>query len=776
MRVVTVTNVTGTYPLQSMPSVDDVSFFLEQGSYTAIVGLNGSGKSTLARIMCGLFEADSGTVSYANNVRVALVFQSPKDQIVCSVVSRDTAFGPQNLKLPAGEVELRTIESLAVTGLLHKASAQSMTLSLGQTQKEALAGIIALNPDVLILDEAVSMLDPASRKDIYRFLAYWVQQGNTAVHITHDADAIKEAKDVIMMRRGKIVFRGTTKTFFEKEDLVNEICGEEINKNLQRKKTYCKDADSMTVDDKVAHDKNALSDEAHRNVTCEKTAHHEIAFALESVSFSYGENIILNNINFSLAAGTVTALTGVSGSGKSTLLEIAAGLLAPSSGSVRCNIRPALCQQNSDAALFEQFAADDVAFGARNSGVQGKALLERVASSMDAAGIPFSEYGERETFTLSGGERRRLAIAGILALNSPVLLFDEPTAGLDAPSRAHVLKTLRSLADEGRTVLFSTHRRDEAAFADSELLLENGMIHVDGFMSQCSAHNEEQVYAQDFTDAQSDVILHSDSSARADEQTCVQFSAPYALAEQQPLDGAKLLNSLRGLGAHVGGAEKNNSIISRLPPVAKFIVFFALFISSLAVRPLAWCCALLALSLAYAFFAKYPAKRLFTSLVKVIPLLLLFCIFQMIFFPPRPDEKIFLTYKYFTVTPSKLLLCLKTLIHTEAAIACIVSFSYATPEYDVVDGLSILLKPLALLRVPVRYVIIIVEIIFRFIPLLIDEAESIIKTQLIRGGLGKTKGFFNKVKAIIPLFVPLVIQTIKRSESLADALTVRCFA
>ncbi|MBQ9494721.1 MAG: ATP-binding cassette domain-containing protein [Treponema sp.] len=709
MRVVTVTNVTGTYPQQNAPAVDNVSFFLEQGSYTALVGLNGSGKSTLARIMCGLLEAESGTVSYATDVRVALVFQSPKDQIVCSVVSRDTAFGPQNLKLPAGEVELRTIESLAVTGLLHKASAQSMTLSLGQMQKEALAGIIALNPDVLILDEAVSMLDPASRKDIYRFLSYWVQQRNTVVHITHDADAIKEAQDVIMMQCGKIVFCGTTKAFFEKKDLVNEICGEEINKNLQRK------------------------------ITCGGTVHNEIAFAFDAVSFSYGKNNILNNVNFSLAAGTVTALTGVSGSGKSTLLEIAAGLLAPSSGSVRCNVRPALCQQNSDAALFEQFAADDVAFGARNSGLRGKELLERVTYSMDTAGIPFSEYGERETFTLSGGERRRLAIAGILALNAPVLLFDEPTAGLDAPSRARVLKTLRSLADEGRTVLFSTHRHDEAAFADNELLLENGVV------------------------------------AYSDEQTRVQFSEHHALAEQQPLDSAKLLNSLRGLGVHVGGTEKNNGIIARLPPVAKFVVFFTLFISSLAVRPLALCCALLMLSLVYAFLAKYPAKRLFASLVKVIPLLLFFCIFQMLFFPPLPNEKIFLAYKHFTVTPSKLLLCLKTCIHTEAAIACIVSFSYATPEYDVVDGLSILLKPLALIRFPVRYVIIIVEIIFRFIPLLIDEAESIIKTQLIRGGLGKTKGFFSKVKAIIPLFVPLVIQTIKRSETLADALTVRCF-
>ena len=182
------------------------------------------------------------------------------------------------------------------------------------------------------------------------------------------------------------------------------------------------------------------------------------------------------------------------------------------------------------------------------------------------------------------------------------------------------------------------------------------------------------------------------------------------------------------------------------------------------------------LSLVYAFLAKYPKRRLFLSLVKTVPLLLFFCIFQMIFYPPLEGERMFLAYRYFTVTPSKLLLCLTTLIRTEGAIACILSFSYTTPEYDIVDGLSVLLKPLAVFHIPVRYVIIITEIVFRFMPLLLDEASEIIKTQLIRGGLRDAKGFFGRVRSLIPLFVPLVMQTIRRSEALADALTERCFS
>ncbi len=724
-----------------MPAVSDVDFSLEHGSYTAVVGLNGSGKSTLARILCGLLDADCGEVSYASGVRSALVFQSPKDQIICSVVFRDTAFGPQNLGLSPDEVELRTIESLTVVGLLHKASSPSVTLSLGQTQKEALAGIIAIDPDVIILDEALSMLDPDSKNDIFAFLSYWVRKGRTVVHITHDTDAIRKAQDVIAMEKGKIVYSGTTDDFFTDTELCERITGEKIVHSVFKK------------NNKRATDFSAVSN----------VPDTEASLAFCNVGFSYGENVIFNNINFSLAKGTLTALTGVSGSGKSTLLEMAAGLLAPSYGEIRCDSRPALCRQNSDAALFERFAADDVAFGPGNRGVRGKALVSLVKRSMDEAGIPYAEYAERQTAELSGGEKRRLAVAGIIALDAPVLLFDEPTAGLDGPSRAKTMALLRSLAVSGHTVLFSTHRPDEADFADEEIAVRNGELFL--VRSNAASSSGEKIIKKGKSDA--------DGAAGFDAQM-----KRHALPDtvQMPLEGAKLLNSIRAASANTGNVKKNGSIAAKLPPAVKFIVFIALFAASLAVRPLSLCACMFLLSLVYAFSAKYPKRRLFLSLVKTVPLLLFFCIFQMIFYPPLEGERIFLAYRYFTVTPSKLLLCLTTLVRTEGAIACILSFSYTTPEYDIIDGLSVLLKPLAIFHIPVRYVIIITEIVFRFMPLLLDEASEIIKTQLIRGGLRDAKGFFGRVRSLIPLFVPLVMQTIRRSEALADALTERCFS
>ena len=177
----------------------------------------------------------------------------------------------------------------------------------------------------------------------------------------------------------------------------------------------------------------------------------------------------------------------------------------------------------------------------------------------------------------------------------------------------------------------------------------------------------------------------------------------------------------------------------------------------------------------YGLLCGFSIKGMINSFVKILPFLLLFSIFQLMFHPALPNEVRFTTWKWFMITPSKLLYCLATIIRTFACLACICGFFVSTPEYDLLDGLQILLKPLEVVKIPVRNFILIIEIIFRFIPLLIEEATSILKTQSIRGGLGKVSGKMAKIKAIVPLIVPLIVQTIKRSENLADAITVRKF-
>ena len=700
--IITVKNL--SYSFDSKKAIDNVSFSIASGSYTAIVGINGSGKSSLCRLISGLLENQVGQINITEGKRIGLVFQSPKDQIVSGKVFRDTAFGPQNLGLSEGEVELRTIETLSVVELLDKSEAPSNALSLGQTQKLALAGLLATEPDILILDEATAMLDPASRQTVYDVLRGLNNRGNTIIHITHDLDAVKEAQNVIGLEAGKIFFEGSTKEFLSGPTLVKKIKGEPLEKAKREETSFL-----------------------NNNKT----------FGFENINFSYNSDSkdegekspFINNVSFNLYKGTLTALTGSSGAGKSTLLELGAGLLKPAEGKVFCNQKPALAQQNCSAALFEAFAADDVAFGPSNDGVKGKALVERVRNAMDKAGLPYNEYGERQSVGLSGGEQRRLAIAGILAMDRDVVFFDEPTAGLDGISRLHVMNMLRSLATEGKTVLFTTHHQDEADFADREIKIENGRIVEDSFAGVAGVEE-----------------LHT----------------------LTPYESTSLLKGLKSFSKGMSGSGwKTKCRLEKLPSFLRIIIFLVIFVLSLVFKSTIPCACMVLVNIIYCLFANFNFSKIVKSIFKILPFLCFFAIFQLVFRPALPDEVRYTTWRFFMITPSKLWFCLNSILRTYASLLCVCAFFVSTPEYDLIDGLKKLL--------PFKSLILILELIFRFIPLLVDEACDIIKTQIIRGGLGKVKGKLARIKAVVPLIVPLVIRTVKRSEILAEAIVMRCF-
>ena len=724
MGFITVQNVRFKYPQSDDFAVDDVSLTIEKGAYVAIVGHNGSGKSTISRLLCGLDVPQSGQIEIAKGNTIGIVFQSPKEQLVSAIVSRDTSFGPQNLGLSKSEVELRTIESLNIVDMLDRASSSTNALSLGQTQKIALSGVIALRPEILILDEAVSMLDPVSRREILEFVKYWHKCGNTIIQITHDMQVVNDADTVIGMNHGKVFFYGTKKAFLENPENVQLIQGNplEVCDKKERFFQLCEKQKSLSVQDlSFTYEKN------------ENQSNHGVY-----------------NINFELKKGSITALTGPSGSGKSTVLELCAGLLeSQSNGKIFAESKPVLAQQNAKAALFENFAADDVAFGAINKGISGNELKQLVKESMDLAALPFEKFSERKTFYLSGGEQRRLSIAGILALNADILLFDEPTAGLDSSARFEVLMMMKKLAKNGKTILFSTHKMDEADFSDREIKMEQGRIVYD---SNDAFQNQSE-----------------------NESTEKKSTENELLCEQKVCSSVKLLSNLRAVSAAVSGTNRKKSLIERIPSFLRIIIFLVMFVLTLSSRSIPVCTLMFVLSVIYARISNLKIKNLISSYLKILPFLLFFTIIQLILKAPLEGEKAYISLKWFYVTKSKLLFCLASILRTYSALGCISAFFVSTPEYDLIDGLNILLFPLKIIRIPVKYFIIIVEIVFRFIPVLIDEASSIIKTQVIRGALGKTKGVFAKIKAIIPLIVPLIVQTIKKSESLADAITMRCF-
>ncbi|MBO5236416.1 MAG: ATP-binding cassette domain-containing protein [Spirochaetaceae bacterium] len=722
MPLIKVANLSFTYENTNVHALKNISFEVEQGEYIAILGMNGSGKSTLARILCGFLEAPENSLVLEKNKRTGIVFQSPEDQIIAGIVKNDTAFGPENLKLSSQEINARVLSSLQNVDLLGKSESKTSALSQGQKQKLAFAGISALHPEILILDEPTSMLDPKSRSDFLAVMEEWHKEGKTLIHVTHDFEEAKKAERILFLNDGVLEFQGSQKIFFAPNGM----------------------AEKFFPFSKVT---KVFSEEKNIQTIINPT---EISLLFDNITFSYKTQIteepLFSNFTLSIPKGKMVALMGGSGSGKSTLLEIAAGLLEPTEGKVKCNQLPLIALQNAEKALFAEFAADDVAFGLRNKNIQGKKLVEKVKESMNLVGLPFEEFKDKKTFTLSGGQKRKLLLAGIIALNSQVLLFDEPTAGLDPINRNHIMDLLRKLSNSGKTILFSTHRQEESLMADF-------IIDLDKIKNT----NKENL-----CDNQSILSDFSDENNNLDS-----IKIP---------SGVGLLDFFRNCGGIFSAGSKEKSLVQKLSPCAKYIVFFTLFISGLVIPNVKISLVILGVIFLYAIFAKYSLKKIFFSLIKFIPLILIFLFLQLLLIPKPPAEEILWSWKFIHISEKSISAICLILIHTICAFISLAVFVYSIKEQEVLDGLKGILKPFSFCGFPVRHIVLIAGIVYRFVPLLAEEGACIVKVQIVRGGLGEAKVFFAKVKKTLPLLIPLFVNTIKRSDLLAEALTARHYS
>ncbi len=722
MKIFIADTISYTYPDSPKKAVRGISFSIEKGSYTAILGANGSGKSTLARLICGFLVPDAGTMTLISEkaadgktAPTGIVFQEPKPQIIASIVKKDTELGPKNLKNTAQEVSDAADKVLELTKLSEKKDDSVLSLSLGQTQKLALSGILAMSPEFLVLDEAVSMVDPETRDEILRFVSECNKKGQTVISITHDISEALMADHILAMDDGNLIFDGT-KEDFEKSTVKHNLFGEPP--------------------------KNTRA----RAATCGETT-----LALSNISFSYGRNTILEDISVSFERGTLTAITGASGSGKSTLFEIASGLLSAQSGKVTATTHPVLSLQDSSAALFEEFAADDVAYGPINNGVSGARLKECVKSSMEMAGLPYETFAEKRSVELSGGEKRKLSTAGIIALDSDVMLFDEPCAGLDPAGRKHILETFMKLRDAGKTIIFSTHRLEEADIADRHLVLKDGKLYESGAETRVS-------------DADVGAAVEATEAAKKNAVSENGVVAP-TLKECPPLDTGILLNRLRKT---TGGLyEKGTAPVYKLSPALKYVFFLLCFIPGTVFSNLYISAAMVPVALIYASLTGLKLLKAAKNVFRLIPWLLIFSFLQLLLISPGADETILLKIGFIAISDGKIKLFMTTLFHLICGIFCLYGFLHSISETEAAEGFQKL--------VPSKTAALVLIVMFRFIPLLADEAALIIKVQLIRGGLKSKKGFFKNLKALLPLFVPLIIRTIQRAESMADALTARYF-
>lgn len=698
MSLISIKDISFSYPQQNIPILKNVSLDINAGDYVAIIGKNGSGKTTLLRIIAGLTLATSGSVSIEENSLIGIVFQNPKDQIIASVISTEVAFGPTNLLLSKQQIESRVTRSLEVVGMKDLASCRTSELSLGQTQKVAFSSIIAMQPAILLLDEVTAMLDLDSRKELLNFIHKYHEEGHTIIHITHSASEIELATKIAVLDSGKLLHFGAKTSAY----------------------SYILPPPSIKKYDYA---------------TSEKTP----VLVARNLCFYRQGKLVLDNINFALYKGTLTAITGKSGSGKTTLMELLCGLLQSTRGTINATSYPALCVQDSEAGLFKRYAADDVAFGARNNGVHGKKLLYIVKRAMDDCSLPFSQFASRQTTTLSGGQRRKVCLASIVALDRDILFFDEPTQGLDAQSQYAILQVLQGLCHKGKTVFFSTHKAEEVDYADCHFHIENARLNC---------------LTQGFS-------LPKDCGA---------------LKELCANKNTSLITSLYRIKQIITATNTiPSSILSCLSPTVKQLLFLMLFVSSLCIKSILTLCIISPVILCYILVANVNIKNTLYTYIKVLPYLMLFTLFELVFYGASSTDTIYINYKFFCVTQAKLWRMLFLCTRVFCAMVCLNIFMKTIAEKDIIEGLSNLLKPFGIVGLPVKDILLIIGIIFRFLPMLIDEAVNIIKIQIIRGGLSKSNGFIARIKILLPLTVPLLLRTIGKAGSLADSINARYY-
>ena len=520
-------------------AIDQVDLDIQEGQFIAILGHNGSGKSTLAKHINGLLVPTEGTLwvdqmdtSSQKDIweirqKAGMVFQNPDNQIIGTVVEEDVGFGPENLGVPTEDIWKRVDESLEAVGMTAYRHHSPNKLSGGQKQRVAIAGVMAMHPKCIVLDEPTAMLDPNGRKEVLRSVRELNQKENvTVILITHYMEEVIWADDVYVMDKGKIVMHGEPREIFSKVAQLKKYRLDVPQVTLlayELKQAGVKIPDGILTIEELVH---ALEQKEVTAPAEWRSKIESVAFAgekapereekksleLEHISYVYNpgtayEMHALKDINLNIPQGQFVGIIGHTGSGKSTLIQHFNGLMKPTDGHIffegqdiwaeqfplrGLRSQVGLVFQYPEHQLFETDVLTDVCFGPKNQHLTQEECEKRAKEALEHVGLDESYYA-KSPFELSGGQKRRVAIAGVLAMNPKVLILDEPTAGLDPMGRDEILDQIALLhKTRGITIILVSHSMEDIArYVERIIVMNHGEKAFDDTPKKVFAHYKE---------------------------------------------------------------------------------------------------------------------------------------------------------------------------------------------------------------------------------------------------------------------------------------------
>ena len=721
--LVVLKNICFSYDDGKTWTLDRLNLTIRSGERVAIVGKNGSGKSTLAKIIAGLSAPDSGyvelcgekvfenTTAYADAYRnarkfIGALFQSPEDQIVTTVTEDDVAFGLENLNVEQPKMRKLVNNALEAVHMQNHRLSNPSLMSGGQMQKVALAGSIAMQSKLLVLDEPTSMLDSKSRKNVDELFDDLHKSGTSIVQITHRIDECQRADRILLLENG----------------VLHEICLEKLESYLNNSKSSLSKKSQENINNYQHRNKN-INDSTHANKA--------ISISHLTVKYDNKSTAAINDYSLDVNEGEIVAIMGENGCGKSTLAKALCGLLKAESGSIivekipvsgktskadRQNLRKTIgyVMQLPEQQLFANTVREDVAYGPKNFGLKGDALKERVDETLRLLNL--EDLAEKSPFSLSGGQQRLVAIAGVLAFKPRVLVLDEPTAGLDFEAASRLLQILCELNNQGVTIVVITHNIHEVKALGARLVT-------------LKTKNSESLEDK-----------KKSSQEKIKQETVTQ--------------------------------EKSTSLLSSFDPRITLLSCFMLMLSAFSITHYTQLAVLAFATLCLIIAAKIPFIKLISSLHMLIAV---FTFSGLLNILAVRTGKILCKLGPIIVTNDGIHCAI--LFATRFSLVIIIGAILVITISPTVltEACTSLLSPLKTIGIPTQEISLIMSLALRFLPTLSNEAVEVAHAQTARGGSIRDGSICKRIHAISSLIVPAFAGVIRHSETLSLALDTRCY-